>query len=164
MTITQKLKIVAPTALFNILLPIFDIFSDLRLIIILFCTGRTICKNEDYSSCDRDPTSYCTSNTANHDICEETDDGFQCNITWQDDFFICYNDPPNYCTNPFTNHGVCRYESHPLFAVMLLVPFSLNYFMSFITWLRLNNNKKFSFIFALFNLYAPFGKVFIFDL
>ena len=43
-----------------------------------------------------------------------------------------------------------------------MVPFLLNYIMAFVTWWRLDNNKKFSFIFALLNLYAPYGK-FIFN-
>ena len=39
MTITQKLKSISVPVLFNILLPIFDVYSDLRLIILLFVGG-----------------------------------------------------------------------------------------------------------------------------
>ena len=86
MTIVQKLKSITVPILINILLPMFDVFSDARLIILLFL------------------------------------------------------------------------GSDPNFALMLLVPFLLNYIVSFITWWRNDTNKKISFIFALLNLYAPYGK------
>ena len=139
MTITQKLKTVTPTVLLCILLPVFDVFLDLRLVILLFLGGFT-CFNwwEVYRSCSRDPTSYCTDPTTNHGVCVETDDGFRCK----------------------DQKDVCGYEDlHKLYATMLLIPFLLNYIISFSVWWKLDNNKKFSFIFALLNLYAPYGDV-----
>ena len=125
MTVVQKLKSVTVPILFNILLPVFDVFSDARLIILLFI-GGLICK--------RSSALY-------------------------DDYYTCREDPTNYCTDPTTNHAVCGgHVSHPKFALMLLVPFLLNYIVSFITWWRNDTNKKISFIFALLNLYAPYGK------
>ena len=126
MTITQKLKSISVPVLFNILLPIFDVYSDLRLIILLFVGGfscRWISEDkiDDYSSCRKDPTIY--------------------------------------CFNPNTNHKVCEPVNHPVYATLLLIPFLLSYIMSFITWWRLDTNKKFSFIFAFLNLYAPYGEV-----
>ena len=88
MTIVQKLKSITVPILCNILLPVFDVFSDARIIIILFL------------------------------------------------------------------------GSHPNFALMLLLPFLLNYIVSFLTWWRNDTNKKTSFIFALLNFYAPYGKFF----
>ena len=39
----------------------------------------------------------------------------------------------------------------------MLIPFLLNYIVCFITFLRKEKNKKFTFIFALLNLYPQFG-------
>ena len=120
----QKLKTVSLPVLLSILLPVFDVFSDLRLIILLFLGGfQCIPGSDDYLSCKRDTSSYCAP----------------------------------------TATTICEPVNHPLFAVMLLIPFLLNYIMSFITWWRLNINKTFSFIFALLNLFAPYGKVIISD-
>ena len=43
-------------------------------------------------------------------------------------------------------------------ATAMLIPFLLNYIVCFITFLRKEKNKKFTFIFALLNLYPQFGK------
>ena len=48
--------------------------------------------------------------------------------------------------------------SHPLMATAMLTPFLLNYIVCFITFLRKEMNKKFTFIFALLNIYPQFGK------
>ena len=61
----------------------------------------------------------------------------------------CRDNLKSYCTN--SNSEI---QNHPWFGVMLLLPFLLNYLASFITWLRLDN-KKFTFISTLLNLYAP---------
>ena len=158
MTIVQKLKSITVPILINILLPMFDVFSDARLIILLFL-GGLICKQsfyDDYWTCSwrRGPTNYCTDPNTNHDVCEKTTSGFSCKNLYED----CQKDPTNYCTNPTTNHAVCGIETNPKFGLMLLVPFLLNYIVSFITWWRNDKNKKISFIFALLNLYAPYGK------
>ena len=42
-------------------------------------------------------------------------------------------------------------------ATALLTPFLLNYFVCFITFLRKEKNKKFTFIFALLNIYPQLG-------
>ena len=162
MTSIQKLKTLAvPMLLLNIILPIFDVFSDLRLIVLLFLGGFSCWDwkhSDDYISCKKNPIRYCTNITSNPAVCEETHYGFKCNDhVLHNNFNSCLSDPTSYCTNTTANHDVCEYVSLPLYAIMLLVPFLLNYAMSFFTWWRLNNNKKFSFIFALLNVYA-FGK------
>ena len=48
--------------------------------------------------------------------------------------------------------------NHPQMATAMLAPFLLNYIVCFITFLRKEKNKKFTFIFALLNLYPQFGK------
>ena len=128
-TISQKIKSIVVPVLFNILLPTFDVFSDCRLIIIIFTLG-------DYK---------CSRNWGGGFIADR-------------EYYSCLDDPTRYCTDPTTNHDICDSGSYRWFAVMLMVPFVLNYIASFITWWRLERNKKFSFIFALLNLYAPYGE------
>ena len=48
--------------------------------------------------------------------------------------------------------------AHPKMATRMLTPFLLNYIVCFITFLRKEKNKKFTFIFALLNIYPQFGK------
>ena len=43
-------------------------------------------------------------------------------------------------------------------ATAMLIPFLLNYIVCFITFLRKDKNKKFTFIFALLNIYPQFGE------
>ena len=50
------------------------------------------------------------------------------------------------------------YSSRPFLAIVMLTPFLLNYIVCFITFLRKEKNKKFTFIFALLNIYPQFGK------
>ena len=42
-------------------------------------------------------------------------------------------------------------------ATAMLIPVLLNYFVCFITFLRKEENKKFTFIFALLNIYPQFS-------
>ena len=150
MTISQKLKSITFPVLFNILLPIYDVFSDLRIIIILFIGGlRCRYAGAEYSSCNC-PTAF-------PGVCEETGDGFRCRDA-SEEYKSCLYNSTSYCTSNNAFPGVCEWVNHPIFGVMLMIPFLLSYIMAFVTWWRLDNNKKFSFIFALLNLYAPFGK------
>ena len=57
-----------------------------------------------------------------------------------------------------TNQTVCGFTTHPKMAMAMLTPFLLNYIVCFITFLRKEKNKKFTFIFALLNLYPQFGE------
>ena len=51
-----------------------------------------------------------------------------------------------------------RWYNHPKMATAMLIPYLLNYVVCFITFLRKEKNKKFTFIFALLNIYPQFGK------
>ena len=53
--------------------------------------------------------------------------------------------------------GYGNWYSHPKMATAMLTPFLLNYFVCVITFLRKEKNKKFTFIFALLNIYPQFG-------
>ena len=62
------------------------------------------------------------------------------------------------CSNDENNENVCGFSSHPKMATAMLIPFLLNYIVCFITFLRKEKNKKFTFIFPLLNIYPQFGK------
>ena len=55
-------------------------------------------------------------------------------------------------------HRNGNWRNHPKMATAMLIPFLLNYIVCFITFLRKEKNKKFTFIFALLNIYPQFGK------
>ena len=74
-----------------------------------------------------------------------------------DDYWNCREDPVSYCSNG-ENEQFCGFSTHPTMATAMLTPFLLNYFVSFITFLRKEKNKKFTFIFALLNIYPQFGE------
>ena len=69
----------------------------------------------------------------------------------------CEKNPVDYCSNVGNDQTVCRFSSHPAIATAMLTPFLLNYFICFITFLRKEKNKKFTFIFALLSIYPQFG-------
>ena len=75
-----------------------------------------------------------------------------------DDFYKCYEDPASYCSNDENNHNVCVLSTHYKMASAMLIPFLLNYFVCFQTFLRKGKNQKYTFIFALLNIYPQFGK------
>ena len=77
----------------------------------------------------------------------------------RDDYLKCKEDPVSYCSNDENNQNVCLYSKHPKMATAMLTPFLLNYIVCFITFLRKEKNKKFTFIFAVLNIYPQFGKI-----
>ena len=107
MTVFQKLKSITSPILFNILLPTFDVFSDARIILLLFTLGGIKCRKayDEYNKCSRDgPTSYCTSPNTFPGICEDTGDGFRCRAA---EYLSCHRNPTSYCTSPAAFPGVC---------------------------------------------------------
>ena len=54
-------------------------------------------------------------------------------------------------------NGDGDWYNHPKMATAMLIPVLLNYFVCFITFLRKEENKKFTFIFALLNIYPQFS-------
>ena len=76
-----------------------------------------------------------------------------------DDYEKCLEDPLGYCSNDENNQRICLFVSHPAMATAMLTPFLLNYIVCFISFfLRKEKNKKFTFIFALLNIYPQFGE------
>ena len=115
----------------NIALPTLDTFTDINLVIKLY-QGAQYCdhRDTDYDDWERD----------------------------RDDYWKCWKDPVSFCSNDENNQNFCRFSSHSKLATAMLIPFLLNYIVCFITFLRKEKNKKFTFIFALLNIYPQFGK------
>ena len=81
---------------------------------------------------------------------------FDYNISFASDYKKCTNDPVLFCDD-VNYQNVCRFSRHPKIATALLTPFLLNYFVCFQTFLRKGKNQKYTFIFALLNIYPQFG-------
>ena len=75
-----------------------------------------------------------------------------------DNYKKCKKDPVSYCSNDENNQEVCRFSADSKMATAMLTPFLLNYFVCFITFLRKEEHKKISLIFALLNIYPQLGK------
>ena len=100
----QFVKMTAPVFIFGVILPIVDIFTDLRMIIRLY-VGLPGCKNSS-------------------SICEQV-------LVYDDEQNITAYEPSNCYKNPCyvtedfdkycqDNPGECSTEQHPIFASMLL--------------------------------------------
>ena len=74
-----------------------------------------------------------------------------------DDYEMCLDDPDGYCFYYENNQNVCRRDYNPKMATAMLTPFLLNYIVCFKAFLRKEKNRKFTFIFALLNIYPQFG-------
>ena len=48
------------------------------------------------------------------------------------------------------------YKSHPIWAISLLIPFLLNYFLSWLAWARTEKNKLKTFLWPTLNLYSQY--------
>ena len=72
-------------------------------------------------------------------------------------YWKCKENPASYCSNEDNNQNVCRY-GHPKMATAMLSPFLLNYIVCFITFIRKEKNKIYTFIFPLLDIYPQFGK------
>ena len=68
----------------------------------------------------------------------------------------CRNDPVSYCLKDENN--LCGFSTNPKMATAMLTPFLLNYIFCFVSFLRKEKIKKFTFMFALLNIYPQFGK------
>ena len=169
-------------ALFHILIPVFDVITDLRLILILFVGGWTCInwyRNQSVSIgarivCNADPNAYCNNNTITishyHSVCKD-DKVWSCKMENTLSQFglvefehkLCELNPEFYCTNVVSHYqdhdfSECKYVAFPGFAIMLLVFFTLNYIVSFLHWSQIEKSKRSSIIFPLLNLFSPSGK------
>ena len=167
-TVGKKMKAILPMIVLNIILPTIDVITDLSLAYLLCNTGYR-CKHgakyaEDVWKCLMGSNEdYCTHEDANMEVCDYWDsEGWVC-IDPDEDYQNCQfrSGPDLYCTSVGKNKDVCNY-GHPIYAGSLFCVFLLNYSLSWITWFRLDSNKKCSFLFPLLNCYPQFGKYLLF--
>ena len=142
----MEVKTILILLVLNIALPTLDTVTDINLVVKLY-RGAQYCFYQDWRR-ENDTTI-----TTTEDYC------YRRNGSLCDEYFKCEKDgPDSYCSNEENNQAVCRFSSHPKMATAMLIPFLLNYVACFITFLRKEKNKKFTFIFALLNIYPQFGK------
>ena len=134
MSCWEKTKLVGPLLLFNILLPTWDVFSDVMLSVNLIVGGHQSCSIEEENiqtfkqeldECLRNPSDYCKSNSNGRYLCQV--DNLTC--LWpntasgiREIYRECLTDNTSYCSNHNTYHGICVEETkrHYKFAFLLL--------------------------------------------
>ena len=125
----MEVKTILIIVALNIILPTLDTFTDINLVYKLY-RGAQACQYRSDGHPERD----------DYEKCRDDPDG-----------------PDGYCSNDENNQNFCRFSRHYKMATAMLTPFLLNYIVCFITFLRKEKNKKFTFIFALLNIYPQFG-------
>ena len=164
----EGLKIVAPIILLSVILPTWDVFSDLRLIYKIF--------NEEFATCSlkwweisepKERRSYeykrCPSGLFNCDL------WYQCQYhqyTKHNMRNFCMRNSKA-CDFHKIDFGVMllgitqifTFQIHLMICTIFTVPFLLAYFKNFYTWWSVASNKKLTFILPLLNLYPQFGKL-----
>ena len=87
MSCWQKTKLIGPLLLFNILLPTWDVFSDVKLSVNLFIGGKQNCSIEDknvqefrqeFDLCLQNPQAYCQSDSMASYLCQENSIDLSC--------------------------------------------------------------------------------------
>ena len=135
----MDVKTILVLLVLNIALPTLDTFIHINLVYKLY-------RGAHYCRCP-----IIINIPSNYSTCHYSNDNWY-------DYKKCLEDPASYCSNDKNNHNVCVLSTHPHMAATMLTPFLLNYIVCFITFLRKEKNKKFTFIFALLNIYPQFGK------
>ena len=160
----METKIILILFVLNIGLPTLDTVTDINLVVKLYrgahyCGTAPVDPNYDeFWKCYEDPASYCSNEENNQAVCHLYRGDHFCLLANYDDYEKCDKDPASYCSNDENNHNICQFSSHYKMATAMLTPFLLNYIVCFITFLRKEKNKKFTFIFALLNIYPQFGE------
>ena len=132
-TTNMEMTMILTIVVLNILLPSADVVTDMNLVVRLY----------------KAPPGYVC--YYNHEM--SYNDG----LIMGGKYEKCVQDPVTFCSNE-ENRQKCI-ASHYKIATVLLMPFLLNYAVSFYTFFRLTTTrKKFLFIFPLLNLYPQYGK------
>ena len=148
MSVMDKVKKVTPIVIFNIVLPTVDIITDL-LIIIRLLEGAFQCGDEDpdskfYQQCSEfGANKYCS--TLNN-VCRPEAGKYHPFFSRQ-----CQNRDVDDAEN------ICNKKGHPIFAMGLLLPFLLNYFVALYCWATMKRNPK-TIIFPLLNVFPQYGR------
>ena len=87
MSCWQKTKLIGPLLLFNILLPTWDVFSDVKLSVNLFIGGNQSCSIEEknvqefrneFDKCLKNPQEYCQSDSKANYLCQGNSTNVSC--------------------------------------------------------------------------------------
>ena len=155
MTLLVKLKLIFPVLTFSIILPTVDVATDLNLIIKLYI-GTFSCNSSPEMTSQYDDYVKCLEHSHSSELCQNPRENNRQFIEYD----RCRSDSFKYCSNRDNETGTyCgKYETHPRFASSLLTFFLINYVVCLLTFVRLEENKKVSFIFPLLSLYPQYGE------
>ena len=114
MSCWQKTKLVGPLLLFNILLPTWDVLSDVKLSIKLIIGGKQGCTREEENVqafrqeldlCLQNPQEYCQSDSVASYLCQENSTSPSClECGWFKNFHFMSGDGTGECFN--TDNGI----------------------------------------------------------
>ena len=134
MSCWHKTKLIGPLLVFNILLPTWDVFSDVKLTANLFKGENQNCSKEEENVqafrqkldlCLNNPQKYCQSDSDTSFFCQEDLSCMKCSPVIfvpglpyvdcvssdqgiREIYNQCLNNSDNYCSNPNTYHGICQ--------------------------------------------------------
>ena len=74
------------------------------------------------------------------------------------DWEACRDSPTSFCSQQTNETNICQFETHPKFGTSLMIPYLFNYLFSFLTWWRLEDKRKRTFLFPLVNMFAQLGR------
>lgn len=149
MSCWQKTKLIVPILLFNILLPTWDVFSDVMLSVKLIIGGNQSCLREEENVqefryeldlCLKNPQEYCQggdsvasymcqANSTNPSCLKcpsassnlaRTDDCSNTNEGITEIYHQCLKNN-DYCRNPKTYHGICEEGTRKHFKVSIIL-------------------------------------------
>ena len=147
-TVKEKLKKTTPILIFNILLPTIDVITDLLIIIRLF---------EGSYKCNQDET---TTNLYEYEQCKAYGPNNYCsslsNICKIKDIHPFFEDKCQKGNGLDVVKNMCKTTGHPMFATAMLLPFLVNYLVTFYLWTTINRNPK-TVIFPLLNIFPQYG-------
>ena len=144
MSCWQKSKLVGPLLLLNILLPTWDVFSDVKLSVNLIIGGKQGCIREEENVqafkqeldlCLQNPQEYCQSDSVASYLCPENSTSLSClecnslssecfnaYIGITEIYIRCLSSTDVYCSDPSTYHGICEEVTrrHYKFAILII--------------------------------------------
>ena len=150
LTRLQQVKETVLLTILNVALPTVDIFTDLNSISKLYIGTLTHPHCDDYNElwpfakervCSQNPDNTCC-----------TTDGTSNTLTFNTASCIDWSRDKITCMDLYrTSEG--SYNSHPIFATFLLVPFLINYLVTWSIWWNVDKRKTTSWIAPLLSVY-----------
>ena len=151
------MKAIIPVMLFSIILPTVDVGTDLNLIYKLY-VGTYSCNSTSEMWTEWEDYVKCLETSYSSDLCLHPRERKNTRKQFED-YDLCRQDSYEYCTSNSTwSERFCvEYEDHPRFASSLLTFFMINYFVCFLTFFRLEEEKGKLFILPLLSIYPQYG-------